>query len=134
MTLITDVFPKSWTPKNVVKQMSKMSCLRGPFAKEHSNGDQTLLKYEPHHHYHIHWSLWRQLSWKKCLLVISKILGLFVKTLNADRKYSLLYKENLKKPIQTQLSQKQKLLSQIVSAFLNFKLNFKHFQKKRWHS
>ena len=54
MTLITDVFPKSWTPKNVVKQMSKMSRLRGPFAKEHSNGDQTLLKYEPHHHYHIH--------------------------------------------------------------------------------
>ena len=31
-----------------------------------------------------------QFSWKKSLLVICKILGLFVKTLTADGKYSLL--------------------------------------------
>ena len=28
LTLITDVFPKLWTPKNVVRSMSEKSCFR----------------------------------------------------------------------------------------------------------
>ena len=34
-----------------------------------------------------------------------------------------------KKPIQMQLSQKQKFISHLVSAFLRSRLTFKHFQK-----
>ena len=59
-----------------------------------------------------------------------KILGLFVKTLICGHKYSLLNRENLKKPIQMQLSQTQNLFSQFVSAVSKSKLNIKHSQKK----
>ena len=107
-----------------------MFLFRAPYDKQHRMGDLTLLKPEQHHLYHIDWSMWRQLSWKKSPLVIYKILGLFVKTLNTGHKYSLLNRENLKKPIQMKLSQKQNLFSQFVSAFLKSRLNFKHFQKK----
>ena len=53
MTLIADVFPKLWTPKNVVKQWSKKSRVRGPFDKHHGKGDETNLKSERHQLYHI---------------------------------------------------------------------------------
>ena len=114
--------------------MSKKSCFRGPFNKKHGKRAETLLKSERQHLYHIYWSILRQFRWKKCLLVIWKILGLFVKILNADHKYSLLYRENLKKPIQMQLSQKQKFIFQFVSAFLKSRLTFEHFQRKWWPS
>ena len=64
------------------------------------------------------------------MLVICKILGLFVNTLSEDDKYCLLYRDNLTKPIQILLSQKQKTFSQFGSAFLKSTLNFEHFQKK----
>ena len=35
MTLIADVFPKLWTPKNVVRYMSKKSTFTGPFDRQH---------------------------------------------------------------------------------------------------
>ena len=70
------------------------------------------------------------MSWKNSVLVICKILGLFVNTLTAKDKYSLLNRDTLKQPIQMQLSQKQKTLSRFFSAFLKSGLNFQHFQKK----
>ena len=63
-------------------------------------------------------------SWKKSLLVICKILGLFVNILNADHLYFLLNRENLRQPIQMQISQIQKIFP-----ILKYKLNFEHFQK-----
>ena len=54
MTVIVDVFPKLRTVKNVVKQMSKKSRLRGPFDKQHGKGDQTMLKYELHLPCHVY--------------------------------------------------------------------------------
>ena len=72
----------------------------------------------------------RVLSGKKCLLVIHKFLGLFVNTLTADDKYSLLNRDNLPQSIQMQLCQKQKTFSQFSSAVLKCKSNFAHFQKK----
>ena len=130
MTLIADVFPKLWTRKHVVKKISKMSPFRGPFNKQHGKGDQTLLKSERHHIYHIYCSLWRQLSWTKFLLVVQKFLGLSVNTLTADEKYYILNRVNLRQPIQMQLSQKQKKFSGFVSAFMKSKLSFEYFQKK----
>ena len=64
------------------------------------------------------------------MLVLCKILRLFVNTLTADDKYSLLNRDNLTQSIQTLLSQKQKAFSQIFSSFLKSTLNFEHFQKK----
>ena len=134
MTLIADVFPKLRTPKYVVKQMSKKSRFRGHFDRQDGKGDQTMLKFERNQLYHISWSLWRQLFWKQSLLVISKVLRIFVNILTADDKYFLLNRNNLRHPIQMQLSQKQKAFSEILSAILKYMLNFEHFRKKRWAS
>ena len=64
------------------------------------------------------------------LLVLCKILRLFVNTLTADDKYSLLNRDNLTQPIQILLSQKQQTFSQFLSSFFKSTLNFEHFQKK----
>ena len=48
---------------------------------------------------------------------------------DTGHKYSLLYRENLKKTIQMQLSQKQKLFYHLFSAILKSRLIFEQFQK-----
>ena len=55
---------------------------------------------------------------------------MFVKTLTADDKYSLLNRDNLTQPIRTPLSKKHKAFSQLFFQFLKCTLNFEHFQKK----
>ena len=106
-------FQNSGHRKTWLNKTSKKSTLRGP-----------------HHLYHIYWSMWRQLNWKKSLLVIGKFLWLFLNTLPVDDKYSHLNRDNLKQPIQMQLSQKQETFSKLVCAFLKSILNFEHFQRK----
>ena len=56
---------------------------------------------------------------------------MFVNTLTADHKYSLLNRDNLRQPIPMQLLMKQKIFSQFVAAFLKANLNFERFQRKR---
>ena len=68
------------------------------------------------------------MSWSNSILVICKVLRIIVNILTADEKYSLLNKDNLRQPIQMQLSQKQKTFSELVSTFLKSLLNFEHFQ------
>ena len=52
MTLITDIFPKLRTPKNLVRSMPKKPRFRGSFRKQHlksSLSDEYFQKkYEPH--------------------------------------------------------------------------------------
>ena len=48
----------------------------------------------------------------------------------ADDKYSLLNRDNLRQPIQMQLSQKEKTFCQFESAFSKYIIKFEHFQKK----
>ena len=55
---------------------------------------------------------------------------MFVNTLTADDKYSLLNRDNLSQPNWTPLSQKQKAFSQFFLPFSKSTLNFEHFQKK----
>ena len=55
---------------------------------------------------------------------------MFANILTADDKYSLLNRDNLRQPIQMQLSQKQKTFSKFVKAIVKSKLNFPHFEKK----
>ena len=63
--------------------------------------------------------------------MIYKILRLFVKALTVKDKDYLLNSNNLTKPIQMQLSQKQKTFSEFFFfVFLKSTLNFKHFPKK----
>ena len=86
-------------PKNLVRSVPKKSSLEGTFRKQHAKRAQTLLKFAWQHLYQIYWSLWRQLTCKKSLLVICKISKLFPNTLNADGKYSLFNRDNLTQPI-----------------------------------
>ena len=130
MTLIAEVFPKLQSPKNKVRSMSIKTRFKGSFKKQHGKCAQTLLKFAWQNLYHIYWSLWRQLTFKKSLLVISKISRQFPNTLIADGKYSLLNRDNLTEPIQMQVSRKQKMFSQFFSAILKSNLNFERFQKK----
>ena len=51
-TFIADLFPKLRTPKNVLKYMSKESCFKGLFDRQHGKRVQTLLRSEPQHRYH----------------------------------------------------------------------------------
>ena len=135
MTLTAEVFPKLWTRKNLVGSMSKKTRFKGTFGKQHGKRAQTLLKFGWKHLYHIYWSLWRQLTSKKSLLVICKISRLFPNTLSGDGKYSLFNRDNLKQPIQMQLSRKQKTFSHFFGAILKSSLNFEHFfQKDNRHS
>ena len=55
---------------------------------------------------------------------------MFVNTFTAEDNYSLLNRDNLKQPIRTQLSEKQKAFSQLFLAFRKSTLNLEHFQKK----
>ena len=52
------------------------------------------------------------------MLVVCKMLKLFVHTLSADDKYSLLNRDNLTQLIEILLSQKQNTSSQFFIAFL----------------
>ena len=71
----------------------------------------------------------KKLSRKESLLVICKISELFVDTLTADEKYTLLNRDKLTQPTQMQLSKKQKLFSKFFSVFLKPRSNFEPFEK-----
>ena len=116
--------------KNVVQEMPKQSHFRERFDKQHGKRAQVLFKSGSHHLYHIHWSLPSQLSLKNSLLLRCKILGLLVNTLAADEKYLVLHIDNLRIPIQMQLSHKQKTFSQFVAAFLKSIWILERFGKK----
>ena len=58
---------------------------------------------------------------------MESLLRLFLNTLSAGDKYSLLNRENLTESIQIVLSQKQKTFSEFSSSFLKSTLNFEHF-------
>ena len=78
---------------------------------------------------HIYSLLSTKLNWKTPLLATCKIPGLFLSTLAAEEKYSLLNKDNLTQPIQLQFSKKQKNNSEFFSAFFKSRSNFKHLEK-----
>ena len=130
MTLIADVFPKLPSPKKVIKWMPVKSNIRGVFHNKHGKTAQRLLKSAQRYIYHIRSSLWTYFSWKKSMLVLSKILRLFINTLTDDDKYSLLSSDNLLQAIQKVLAQNQKTFSQFFSSFTKSTLNFENFQKK----
>ena len=54
MTLIPDLFPKLRIPENVVRYMSKNSCFKGPFDRQHGKRVQTQLRYGQQHCYNVY--------------------------------------------------------------------------------
>ena len=111
--------------------MSKKSCFGRLFDKQHVKRAHTLVKSEREHLYQIYWSLWREMCWKKSVVVLLKIVRLFVKAFTPDDKYSLLTGDNLTEPIHMQLSQKQK---KIFFFIFEIYINFGTFSKNIWTS
>ena len=101
-----------------------------PFTSSMINGPKHCWNLSRQQIYHIYWSLWKELSWKKFFLVIFEILGLFANILTVNDKCSVLNRDNLRQPIQMQLSKKQKTFSQFSFAFFKARSNFQHFEKK----
>ena len=55
---------------------------------------------------------------------------MFANILTADDKHSLLNRDNLRQPIQMQLSKKQKRFPQFLAAFLKARLNLDIYNEK----
>ena len=131
MTLIAYLLLLLQPAKNVVRYMCKKSRFRLPFQKENGKRVSTLFKFERQQLYHIYWSRWRKFSCKKSLLVICKSLTLFVNTMSALDKCSLLNRDNLMQPIHMQLSQKLKTFSSFILQFRIIGQLLDIFRKKR---
>ena len=88
--------------------MSKKSSFRRPFEKQHCKRSQTLLNLQGSTF--IIFIDQCKGNWveKNYFLVVFKVLRLFVNSLTADDRYSLVERENLTKTIQIYLSKKQK--------------------------
>ena len=115
----------------MVTSICKNSRFKGSFGKQYGKRAQKLLKLPWQYLYHIYWSLWRQLTCKRSVLVTFEISSLFPNTLSANSRYSLLNRDNLMQAIQMQLSRKQKTFSEFFSAFLKASLNFNIFKEKK---
>ena len=74
------------------------------------------------------------MSCKKSTSVWCEILRLFVYALTADVKYSDSNMQNLQQQFQMPASQKQKIFSGILIAFVKCAWNLEHFQKKDEYS
>ena len=70
------------------------------------------------------------MSWKKSVLVRSKISGLFVNALTAEYMYFGRNMQTLTQQVQTPLSLRQKIFSGFFIPFLKSTLNGENFQKK----
>ena len=114
--------------------MSKKSCFRGCFEKQHVKRAQVLLKYGLQHLYHIHRSLPRKLSLKKALLLTCEIFLLLFNTLAADEKYLVLQRDSLTISIQMQFSQKQKTVFSVSFFIFEIYIKFWKFWEKTWPS
>ena len=133
MALTAYVFAKLWAVKDVVRQTFKKSRFGRSFDKLHGKRSQTLLRSAQEQLYLIYSSLWRNLSFEKSLLEISKTLGLFVNTFITDDKNSVLNTVNLTLPIQMNLSKKQKNFPHFFLHFKNLDENL-NILKNRWPS
>ena len=131
MILIADVFPKLRAPKSMFRYLSKKTYFGELLEKQHGKRAQTILKSEGQCFYHIYWSLSRQLSCKKSLLLIWKILRVVVNAFTADEKYSVLNRDNVMQPIHMQLWREQKTFSQFSFSIFETYIKFGTFSKKK---
>ena len=75
--------------------MPKKIPVRNLMDSQHVKVSERLLKSARQYFCHIFWSLWKNMSSKNSLLVVSEILRLFVNILTPDDKYSLSVKASV---------------------------------------
>ena len=129
--IIANVFLKLATVQCLVTRLTIQRRLKTFFDSQHVKRFQTLVKSSWEHFCHTFSSLWGEMIWKISPSLKFEIIGLFVNTWTADYKYALPDYENLRFPIQIQLSSKQKTFSRFFIPFMESPSNFEHFQKKK---
>ena len=109
--------------------MPKKPRLRTLMDSQHVKGSETLHKSAQQYFCHIFWSLWKKISSKNSVLVVSENFRLFVNILKPDDKYFLSVKyEPLTQTIQMQLHRHQKIFAQFFSAFPESTKDFEYFE------
>ena len=88
MSFITWIFPKLFTPRNMVIWIPESSYFSTPFESQCVHGHDALLRRPWQHCFQTFQLIWDTLSWKTSLLVRSEMLGLFGNTSSADHIYS----------------------------------------------
>ena len=112
--------------------MNRKTRIRTLINSQHVKGSETLLKSARQYFCHIFWSLWKKISSKNSVLVVSEILRLFVNILTPNDKYSLSVKAKVWR------NQFKCYYLRIKKKFLNFFLHFRNVHKisntfkKRW--
>ena len=77
--------------------MPKKCRVRTLMDSQHVKGSDTFLKSERQYFCHIFWSLWKEISSKNSVLVVSEILRLFANIFTPDDKYSLSVKVSIQR-------------------------------------
>ena len=114
--------------------MPKKPHVRTLKAGQHVKGFKTLLQSACQYFSGIFWAIWKKISSKNFVLVVSEILRLFVNILIPDEKYSLSVKASV------QPNQFKENFVEIEKHFLNFFLHFRNLNyilntlKKKWAS
>ena len=134
MIAIANVISKLQTVKTFVRALSKNRCFRERVDSQHVKLSEILAKSSWKHSYHLCSSFWENLIWKMSPPVLGEILGIFVDRMPADGQYPVEYHENLRLPIQMQLSKKQKAFFSIFCSISEIYIKFQTFWKKRWWS
>ena len=129
MIVMTNAFPKLQTVKNLVRTLSKRRRFTARFDSQHVKALQTLAKSWRKHFFQVFSSFSEKLICKISPLLLCEIFGVFVNILTGDANYSVQDCENLPLPIQMQLSDKRKIVSQFFVPFLESTSNFKHFER-----
>ena len=130
MTLITYIFPKLRTEKDLVTAIPKKRLYRTKLDSQHVKVSQTLVKSSWQHFYRLFSSISWQLTRKMFHLVVCQILGHFVNTFSADDKYSLRKSEIFRQPIQMQLPKKQITYCEFQLHLSNLHQFFNFFKKE----
>ena len=129
-SFIAWIVGKLLASKNVVAWMPESSSFRTPFGSQSVHEFQTLLTSATDNFYPHFAVIQHILSQKIVLLVRSKIVGVFGKTLPADDMYSRQNWGKLPQHVKIPLSQKRKTVFRIFIGFLQSTQNFAHFESK----
>ena len=131
MIVIDKLFPKLQTLKIFLRILSQEHRFRTGFGSQHVKASQLLPKSPRKRFCHALLSFSGKLIWNMSPLVLGEMLGMLVNTWTPDSKYLVQGCENLQLSFLMQLSENQKIFSEIFVSFLQSTSNFKDFEKKK---
>ena len=135
MIVIANLFPKLKNVKSFVRPLSKKRSLRTLFDTQHLKAFQVLARSPWEGFDHVFSSFSWKLIWGNSPIVLGKILRMFLNAWIAADKDPVQECENLRFPIEMELSEKPKDFSQFLVPFSESSSNFKCFEKKdHYHS